>query len=101
MGNIYEANSKVFKALSDARRLKIINLLSKGEMCGCRILEEFDFTQPTLSHHMKILVECGLVDARKVGTWCYYKLNLTNTNRFILFMLSITTDTDGCICKGK
>lgn len=101
MGNIYEANSKVFKALSDARRLKIINLLSKGEMCGCRILEEFDFTQPTLSHHMKILVECGLVDARKEGTWSYYKLNLTNTNRLILFMLSITTDTDGCICKGK
>ena len=101
MGNIYKANSKVFKALSDARRLKIINLLSKGEMCGCRILEEFDFTQPTLSHHMKILVECGLVDARKEGTWSYYKLNLTNTNRLILFMLSITTDTDGCICKGK
>ncbi len=101
MGNIYEANSKVFKALSDARRLKIINLLSKGEMCGCRILEEFDFTQPTLSHHMKILVECGLVDARKEGTWSYYKLNLTNANRLILFMLSITTDTDGCICKGK
>ena len=101
MRNIYETNSKVFKALSDAKRLKIINLLSKGEMCGCRILEEFDFTQPTLSHHMKILVECGLVDARKEGTWSYYKLNLTNTNRLILFMLSITTDTDGCICKGK
>ena len=101
MRNIYETNSKVFKALSDAKRLKIINLLSKGEMCGCRILEEFDFTQPTLSHHMKILVECGLVDARKEGTWSYYKLNLTNANRLILFMLSITTDTDGCICKGK
>ena len=55
------------KALGDNNRLQIIQMLSDGEKCGCKLLEAFDITQPTLSHHMKILCDCGLVNDRKEG----------------------------------
>jgi ArsR family transcriptional regulator len=65
----------LFKALADETRLAILDMLSKEELCACHILEEFDITQPTLSYHMKILVESGLVDSRKEGTWMRYRIN--------------------------
>lgn len=52
----------ICKALGDSNRLQIIQMLSDGEKCGCKLLEAFEITQPTLSHHMKILNECGLVN---------------------------------------
>lgn len=97
----YEENAKVIKALSDTNRLKIIDILSCGESCACDILEHFDFTQPTLSHHMKVLMECGIVDCRKEGLWSYYSLNNTNCNKLILFLMNVVTDTKECICKDK
>ena len=67
---------QIFKALSDQTRLEIILMLSNvEEMCACKILEKFEITQPTLSHHMKILSECGLVNTQKVGKWSHYSLN--------------------------
>lgn len=97
----YEYNAKVIKALSDPSRLKIIDILSCGEMCACEILQYFDFTQPTLSHHMKVLMECGIVECRKEGQWSHYSLNSSNCNRLILSLMSLITDTDDCICKDK
>jgi ArsR family transcriptional regulator len=92
--NKYEKNSKILKALSDTNRLRIIDLLSCGEMCACHILENFNFTQPTLSHHMKVLIDCGLVEARKDGIWNLYKLNLNNANRLVLFFMNLITEND-------
>ena len=68
----YEGNAKILKALADPNRLKIVDILSCGELCACEILEHFEFTQPTLSHHMKVLAEAGLVNVRKDGLWNYY-----------------------------
>ena len=65
----------ICKALGDSNRLEIIKMLSDGEKCGCKLLERFEITQPTLSHHMRILVECGLVNDRKAGKWHHYSLN--------------------------
>ncbi len=81
----YKQKAKVFKALGDVNRLKIIDILSCEEQCGCQILTKFNFTQPTLSHHMKILIDSGLVLARKKGTWSYYKLNCENVKELIEF----------------
>lgn len=67
--------SLICKALGDSNRLEIVQMLSNGEKCGCSLLERFSITQPTLSHHMKILVECGLVNDRKEGKWHHYSLN--------------------------
>jgi len=97
----YEENAKIFKALCDSSRLKIIDILSCGEKCACEILEDFDFTQPTLSHHMKVLSDCGLVVVRKEGLWNHYTLNVNNCNKITLFMMNLVTETENCICKDK
>ncbi len=64
-----------FKALGDETRVKIIKMLEGGTLCACKILEKFDITQPTLSYHMKMLVECGLVEVIKIGVWNHYSIN--------------------------
>lgn len=95
----YDMHAKVLKALSDPNRLKIIDILSCGEMCACNILEHFDFSQPTLSHHMKVLMDCNLVSSRKEGLWTYYLLDIQSCNRLILSLMDIVTKTDECICN--
>ena len=75
MENNYEEYASVFKALSDVTRLKIVKMLESGEMCACKILDGFHITQPTLSYHMKILTECGLVTGVRNGAWMRYTLN--------------------------
>ena len=98
MGDIYEDNSKIIKALADPNRLKILDILSCGEKCACDVLSHFDFSQPTLSHHMKVLMDCGLVECRKDGVWSNYSINNKNCNKLILFLMKLTTDKDECIC---
>ena len=95
----YEENAKIIKSLSDPNRLKIIDILSCGEKCACDILQHFDFTQPTLSHHMKVLIESGLVEARKEGLWNYYYLNINNCNKLSLSLMNLVTETEDCVCK--
>lgn len=74
----YAKYALLLKALSDETRVKIFHMLSKGELCACKILEEFNITQPTLSHHMKTLCDSGLVDSRKDGIWMKYSINKEN-----------------------
>ena len=78
--------------LGDSNRLEIAQMLSDGEKCGCRILERFSITQPTLSHHMKILVECGLVNDRKEGKWHHYSLNCEALIEFKNYIGSLTCE---------
>ena len=75
MSRNYEDNIKILKALGEINRLKIVDMLSSGEKCACIILESFNFTQPTLSHHMKVLMDSGIVKCRKEGTWMHYSLD--------------------------
>ncbi|MBO4386532.1 MAG: helix-turn-helix transcriptional regulator [Treponema sp.] len=65
----------ICKALGDENRVQIIGMLTGGELCACKILDAFNITQPTLSHHMKILTDCNLVNSRKEGKWTYYSIN--------------------------
>lgn len=78
----YEQKAKVFKSLADKNRVKIVDILSNGEQCACDLLKEFEFSQPTLSHHMKVLIEAGIVNARKSGKWQHYSLNENFINSF-------------------
>jgi len=78
----YEEDVNLFKAVADTNRLIIVDMLSCGELCACEILEKFKITQPTLSHHMKILCDCGLVTGRKEGKWTYYSLNEAAVGHF-------------------
>ena len=72
--NNYEKYADIYKALGDTHRLTIVDMLTGGELCACKILEKFEITQPTLSHHMKTLCDCGLVEGRKQGKWTYYSI---------------------------
>lgn len=65
---------QALKALADTRRLKIIELLSEKSMCACEVLDHFDVTQPTLSHHMKILEQAKLITVEKKGQWHHYSI---------------------------
>ena len=88
----------ICKALGDSNRLQIVQMLSEGEKCGCKLLEAFNITQPTLSHHMRILTECGLVNARKEGKWSHYSLNCETLKEYKQFIegLSCTNGQGGC-----
>ena len=69
-----EKTAKMCKALSDVNRVQILHLLQSGEKCACALLEDLQVSQPTLSHHMKILCDAGLVTGRKEGKWVHYSI---------------------------
>ena len=94
----YEDNIKLLKALGEVNRLKIVDMLSTGEKCACIILENFHFTQPTLSHHMKVLIDSGIVKCRKEGTWMYYRLDTELCDDFIMFLNVILSNEDKSAC---
>ena len=76
MNKQYGNYAKIFKALSDPKRVRIVDLLSCGEMCGCILLKCFEVTQPTLAHDMKVLTEAGVVTSRREGKRTLYSLNM-------------------------
>ena len=65
----------IFKAFCDENRIRILKLLRGGEKCACKLLEELSISQPTLSHHMKILCDSGIVIGRKEGKWMHYRIS--------------------------
>ncbi|MHB8963645.1 MAG: ArsR/SmtB family transcription factor [Saccharofermentanales bacterium] len=75
MGHDYLEDAKVFKALCDENRLQILEMLRSGEKCACRLLDHLDIGQSTLSHHMKILCDSGIVVSRSEGKWTYYSIS--------------------------
>ena len=87
------------QALGDPKRAMIVDMLSCGELCACMILEKFEMSQSTLSHHMKILCECGLVKGREQGKWTYYSLDTNAAGRIKQFLCDITSNNINCICK--
>ena len=70
----YRNDAKLFKALSDENRLQILAQLNAEEKCACVLLEKLAISQPTLSHHMRALVDARLVECRREGKWMYYSL---------------------------
>ena len=91
--------AKICRALGDPNRLQIVQMLSGGEMCACRLLDHLEITQPTLSHHMKILCECGLVDTRRDGKWSHYSLNCGTLAGFKLCIEQLScckNEKEGC-----
>lgn len=66
--------AKAFKALADPVRLRLLSMITSAsrEVCVCDLTPRFDLTGPTISHHLKVLREAGLVDCERRGTWVYY-----------------------------
>jgi len=82
MEHRYAEDAKAFKVFSDENRLRILEMLYSGEKCACVLLEELEITQPTLSHHMKILEESGLITVRKDGKWSNYSIRQEKMKQF-------------------
>ncbi|WP_411144817.1 ArsR/SmtB family transcription factor [Streptomyces sp. x-80] len=76
--------AKVFKALGDPVRLRLLSMIASragGEVCVCDLTPAFDLSQPTISHHLKLLREAGLIASERRGTWVYYRLLPEMTDR--------------------
>lgn len=71
----YAAAARVFRGLGDENRLRILKMLREGERCACKLLEDLQIGQSTLSHHMRILCDAGIVRGRKEGKWVRYALD--------------------------
>ena len=93
-----------FKALSDENRIRILKLLRSGEKCACHLLEELDISQPTLSHHMKILCDAGIVSGRKEGIWMHYSIccqGAETIQAVLQELLSSDNPQKICCCNEK
>jgi len=97
---LIEDKIEIFKALSDKNRLLILDMLSCGELCACDIMDGLNLTQPTISHHMKVLQKCELVEGRKEGKWVFYSINCKKIDELQQFIKILTCSKDNCICKG-
>lgn len=84
----------ILKALADPNRLAIIQHLTEGEACVCELLQLFSVTQPTLSHHMRILSDADLVKGRRDGKWIHYSINEELLQAFKTFVASISVASD-------
>ena len=90
MENKYTLNSRVFKALCDENRLMILEMLQTGEKCACHLLDQMNISQSTLSHHMKILCESGIVGSRKEGKWTYYSISSEGSEYAVELLKQLT-----------
>lgn len=113
-GHLYDAERSIrmqieeitgiCKALGEENRLKMVQMLTNGEKCACELLDAFDITQPTLSHHMKVLCDCGLVKCRKEGKWNHYSIDCERFRAFKGYINEIvcgsaTDAEDGGCCR--
>ena len=95
----YLESSAVFIAFCDETRLKVLELLQNGEKCASVLLKQVAVGQSTLSHHMRILVESGLVTARKAGKWTYYSICEDGRQYAIELLLRLTAPTVNKVAK--
>ena len=93
MDTTYENYAKVFKAFCDEKRLRILELLRGGEKCACKLLDDLDIAQSSLSYHMKILVESGVVESRQEGKWTHYTISEQGSD-YAAELLKILTTQD-------
>lgn len=102
MTTVYENHAKVFKALCDEKRLRILELLRGGEKCACVLIDRLDMGQSTLSYHMKILVESGLVQSRQEGKWTHYQISKTGSADALMLLQVLTStnaEQDSAACR--
>ena len=101
MDSCYQNRAVIFKALGDENRWKILDILKGGEKCACVLLNKLEISQPTLSHHMKILCDAGLVTGRKEGKWTHYSINKPGVEAACQLLNTLTLDSrsDRCDCS--
>ena len=99
MTSVSKETARVFKAFCDENRLQILELLRGGEKCACRLLEEMSISQPTLSHHMKILCDSGIGVGRQEGKWMHYRLSPEGIRIAQDYLTGLTASDPACESK--
>ena len=101
----YAADAKVFKALCDENRLRILEILRSGEKCACVLLRDLHISQSTLSYHMKILCDSGIVTGRPEGKWMHYAISKEGSLRAAQLLVELTAlyggGEDCACCSGQ
>jgi len=104
LDNNYGHQAKIFKALCDENRLRILELLRGGEKCACVLIDKLDMGQSAISYHMKILVESGIVESRQDGKWTHYQICEKGSEDALKLLKEMTTPcadcTGSCHCKN-
>jgi ArsR family transcriptional regulator len=95
----YNEYAVLFKALSDPNRILILDFLLESERCACKILDQLQISQSTLSYHMKILCDSGIVNGRKEGKWMHYSLNKEKLEKLKEFLVLFTKEDPNRIFK--
>ena len=95
MENRYDAQARIFKALCDPRRLQILELLRGGEKCACILTDALGMPQSSLSYHMKILCDSGIVVGRKEGKWMHYSISPQGVRVAQELLTALTTVVPG------
>ena len=104
METVYEMRARIFKALCDERRQRILELLHGGEKCACVLIAEMGMPQSSLSYHMKILCDSGIVVSREEGKWTHYRISRTGSEIAVAQLREMTAlceaDSGGdCRCE--
>lgn len=105
MASEYTEIAKVFKAFCDENRLQILEMLRSGEKCACKLLDELHIGQSTLSHHMRILCDSGIVKGRKEGKWVHYSIDPAGADRAKQLLnrqvtvSALCTGDEACCCE--
>ena len=86
--------ASIFKALGDENRIHILKMLQSGDKCACKLLEELNISQPTLSHHMGILCDAGIVTGRKEGKWTHYSINRDGVEETSMLLQELCSFTE-------
>ena len=104
----YAEQAKRFKAFCDEGRLRILELLQDGELCACELIPRLDMGQSTLSYHMKILCESGIVNNRQEGKWAHYSISAEGREAAIAYLQTLTARQNAepvscsdCACGGN
>lgn len=78
-----------FRVLSDPNRLEIVELLLKGETCGCTLIDKLSISQPTLSYHLKAITKSGLASAKRDGNWIKHFIDREKLNEMIEYLIQL------------
>ncbi len=97
----FTEQARRFKALGDENRLLILRLLQDGELCACKLLEFLHMSQSTLSYHMKILCECGLVNNRQEGKWAHYSISAEGGAAAVAALQALTVSRSSAPACGS
>ena len=94
MDSDYQNQVRVFKALCDETRLRVLEMLRGGEKCACKLVENLDCGQSGLSYHMKVLLESGIVTSRQEGKWTYYRICPEGASALVSLVQQLTAVAD-------